>query len=240
MTITVLGGLVVLALIDSTSFGTLLIPIWLMLAPGRLKPSRLLVFLGTVALFYFVLGLLLTAGLSAFSDELKDALDTTPVQAVQLVLGISLLVLAFRIGRKKDTTESGRITRWRQGAMSEEGSTKALMSLALGAIVLEAASMVPYLAAIGLLSTADLSWPVMAAVLAAYCLVMIAPALVLLAGRILAQKRIEPLLQRVNDWMVRNAAENTGWIIGIIGFFLAGNALDGLGVLAQIDERSKG
>lgn len=235
MTMALLGGLVVLALIDSTSFGTLLIPIWLMLAPGRLKPARLLIFLGTVAAFYFVLGLLLSAGVNVFSDQLKDALDTKPVQIVQLTLGIVLVVMAFLVGRKKESGEGGRITRWRQSAMSEEGSTKALMSLALGATVLEAASMLPYLAAIGLLGTADLSWPVMTAVLAAYCLVMIAPALVLLAGRLLAQKSIEALLQRANDWMVRNAAENTGWILGIIGFLLAANALEGLEILTQIE-----
>ena len=34
-----IGSLVLLALIDSTSFGTLLIPIWMMLAPGRLRAS---------------------------------------------------------------------------------------------------------------------------------------------------------------------------------------------------------
>ena len=235
MTLALLGGLVVLALIDSTSFGTLLIPIWLMLAPGLLKPSRLLIFLGTVAAFYFALGLLLTAGVTAFSDQIEEALDTTPVQIVQLALGIALLVLAFRIGHRKGGDEGGRIAHWRHSAMSEGGSTRALMSLALGAAVLEAASMVPYLAAIGLLSTSDLSWPAMAALLATYCIVMIAPALVLLAGRILAQARIQPLLQRVNDWMVRNGAENTGWILGIIGFLLAANALDGLGILAQIE-----
>lgn len=215
MTLALLGALAVLALIDSTSFGTLLIPIWLMLAPGRLRPTRLLIFLGTVAAFYFVLGALLTAGVNAFSDQLKDALDTKPVQVVQLALGIFLLVMAFHVGRKKEPGEGGRVTRWRQSAMSEEGSTKALMSIA------------------------DVPWPVMAAVLAGYCVVMVAPALVLLAGRILAQNRIEPLLRRVNDWMIRNGAENTAWILGIIGFILAGNALEPLGVLGQIDRLSK-
>ena len=239
MTLAVLGGLVVLALIDSTSFGTLLIPIWLMLAPGRLKPARLIIFLGTVAAFYFVLGLLLTAGVTAFSDQIKDALDTTPVQVVQLALGIALLVLAFRIGHRKGGGENGRITRWRESAMSEGGSTRALMSLALGAAILEAASMVPYLAAIGLLSTSDLSWQAMAGLLAAYCLVMIAPALLLLGGRILAHARIQPLLQRINDWMVRTGQENTAWVVGIIGFLLAADTLDGLGVLAQIDSWSR-
>ena len=239
MTLAVLGGLVILALIDSTSFGTLLIPIWLMLAPGRLKPARLIIFLGTVAAFYFVLGLLLTAGVTAFSDQIKDALDTTPVQVVQLALGIALLVLAFRIGHRKGGGEGGRISRWRESAMSEGGSTRALMSLALGAAVLEAASMVPYLAAIGLLSTSDLSWQAMAGLLAAYCLVMIAPALLLLCGRILAHARIQPLLQRINDWMVRTGQENTAWVVGIIGFLLAADTLDGLGVLAQIDRWSR-
>src|SRR5690606_13354204 len=44
--------LAVLALIDSTSFGTLLIPLWLLLSPGRPSPHRVLLFLGTVAAFY--------------------------------------------------------------------------------------------------------------------------------------------------------------------------------------------
>nr|WP_244632849.1 hypothetical protein [Aeromicrobium sp. CFBP 8757] len=81
MTVALLGTLVVLALVDSTSFGTLLIPIWLMLAPGRLRPGRIVVFLATVAGFYLVLGLLLVAGVARFSDQIADALDTRPVQA---------------------------------------------------------------------------------------------------------------------------------------------------------------
>ena len=35
MTTTLAVSLAVLALVDSTSFGTLLIPIWLLLTPGR-------------------------------------------------------------------------------------------------------------------------------------------------------------------------------------------------------------
>lgn len=39
MTTAFIGVLVVLALVDSTSFGTLLIPIWLLLTPGKLRIS---------------------------------------------------------------------------------------------------------------------------------------------------------------------------------------------------------
>ena len=44
-----LGALALLALVDSTSFGTLLIPTWLLLAPGRLRPGRILIYLATVS-----------------------------------------------------------------------------------------------------------------------------------------------------------------------------------------------
>ncbi|MGW3352943.1 hypothetical protein ACWDA3_57460 [Nonomuraea rubra] len=41
-----------LSLLDSTSFGTLLIPVWLLLTPGRLRTGQIFTYLATVALFY--------------------------------------------------------------------------------------------------------------------------------------------------------------------------------------------
>ncbi|GAA3533688.1 GAP family protein [Aeromicrobium panaciterrae] len=240
MDLAALAPLVLLALVDSTSFGTLLIPIWLMLAPGRLRPGRIIVFLATVAAFYLVLGLALVAGLDAFSEQLSDAFDTKPAQVVQLLVGVGLLVAAFRLPGGTSAGESGRFTVWRERAVGEDGSTGGLMALAVTAAVIEAASMLPYLVAIGLIGAADLSWPSTVLVLAGYCLVMILPALVLLAVRIRAATRVEPVLQRINGWMVRNGPENTAWIVGLVGFYVAATALNGLGVLDQIDSWSKG
>lgn len=240
MTVAVLGTLAVLALVDSTSFGTLLIPIWLMLAPGRLRPGRIVVFLATVAAFYLLLGLALVAGLDAFSEQLSDAFDTRPVQVVQLLVGVALLVAAFRLPGGKASGESGRFTAWRERAVGEDGSTRGLMALAVTAAVIEAASMLPYLVAIGLIGAAELSWPATVLVLAGYCLVMVLPALVLLAARLKAATRVEPVLQRINGWMVRNGPENTAWIVGLVGFYVTATALSGLGILDQIDSWSKG
>jgi len=240
MTVATLGTLAVLALVDSTSFGTLLIPIWLMLAPGQLRAARIVVFLATVAVFYLLLGVLLAAGVAAFSDQLSDAVDTTQARIAMLLAGGVLLVTAFRIGRRKDAREPGRLTAWRERAVGDEGSVGGLMTLAVTAASIEAASMVPYLAAIGILGTAELSWPVMLLVLVGYCVVMIVPALVLLVGRIGAARLVAPVLQKVNEWMVRNGRENTAWIVGVVGFYLAVMGLDGLGVLDQIDGWSKG
>ena len=83
--------LVVLALIDGTSFGTLVIPIWLMLAPGRLRAGRILLYLFTIAVFYLLLGVVLTLGAMAFLDQLRGVLARTLAHVLQLVVGIVLL-----------------------------------------------------------------------------------------------------------------------------------------------------
>lgn len=240
MTVAVLGTLAVLALIDSTSFGTLLIPIWLMLAPGTLRPGRIVVFLATVAAFYVLLGLALVAGVDAFSEQLSDAFETKPVQIIQLIVGVAMLVIAFRLPGGKSNGKPGRLDAWRERAVGDDGSAKGLMILAVTAALIEAASMVPYLVAIGLIGTAGLSWPVTVLVLVGYCLVMTLPALLLLGARMGAAARIEPILRRINEWMVRNGPENTAWIIGIIGFYVAGHAAGALGIADQIDSWSKG
>lgn len=63
MTITIYVQLTVLALIDSTSIGTLLIPLWLLMRPDakRLAP-RILLFLGVLASFYLLLGIAVLSG----------------------------------------------------------------------------------------------------------------------------------------------------------------------------------
>lgn len=233
MTIALLGGLIALALVDSTSFGTLLIPIWLMLAPGRLRPARIVVFLATVATFYLVLGLLLVVGVARFSDQISEALDAAPVQVAQVVVGVLLVVAGVGVAMRRSGGESGRLLRWRERAIGDEGSIRGLMALAVTAALIEAASMVPYLAAVGLIGTADLAWPGTVGLLAGYCLVMVLPALVLLAARIGAARRVEPVLQRINDWMARTGRENTAWVLGIIGFLIAASALQGLGVIGS-------
>ncbi|MEN5075462.1 GAP family protein [Isoptericola cucumis] len=253
------GVLVVLALVDSTSFGTLLIPVWLLMAPGRLRPGRLLAYLGTVAVFYLAVGVVVLLGAGAFLDRFGDALDSRPVMIAQLLLGIGLVALSFRFDGKKararaerEGARPGRLVRWRERAMGldaavpgadaapgvvgttttvvrSRASVAPLMGLALGAVALEVGTMLPYLAAIGLLTASDLTTPVAGGVLAAYCVVMVLPALLLTAARLVAARRVDPLLRRLEAWLSRNAAEMTGWVLGILGVLLALNAMGGLG-----------
>lgn len=110
------------------------------------------------------------------------------------------------------------------------GSLVALVGLALAAAGIETASMVPYLSAIGLLTASDLTLTSGIPVLVGYCLVMILPALVLLALRVLAYRWVRGPLERLEAWMSRSAASMTAWIVGILGVLLALDALGRVGI----------
>lgn len=223
--------LAALALVDSLSIGTLLVPLFFLVAPGRVRAGRVLLYLATIAGFYLVVGLALTAGADTLRRDAAGLLETPAARWVQLVAGAALLTGSFFIGRTPPDAPRapGRLARWRDRAMAG-GSPAIVVGLALAAGVVELATMLPYLGAVGMITAAGLPPAAWIAVLAAYCAVMIAPALVLLTARVAAGRLVEPPLRRLTGWLERNSAENTAWIVGIVGFLLARDAATRLGL----------
>ncbi|MEU9505505.1 GAP family protein [Micromonospora sp. NPDC048170] len=232
MSVGLLLSLAGLALVDSTSLGTLFIPVWLLLAPGTVNARRILVYLGTIAVFYFGVGLLLALGGSRLADVLGGAMDNRPVLWAQLVLGVGLFALSFRYDGKRPR-KSGGVLRWRDRATAGDSSARWLMGLALLAALAEVATMLPYLGAVGLLTTSGLGAAEMVGLLAGYCLVMVLPAMVLLAARVAWPRLVEPVLARLNAWIIRKSGGMLGWILGIAGFLLARDAAFRLGLFGQ-------
>lgn len=235
MSAAVLGGLVVLALVDSTSFGTLLIPVWMLLAP-RVRVSRVLVFLGTVVAFYYVVGVLLLLGIDAsvgWASGAGGALASNrPLAVLQLAVGTALFLASWPLERraKQQDGPGPRARRWRAALQGEGVAVRTTVGIALVATALEVASMLPYLAAMGLLSRSDLGRPWQLLVLVGYVVVMVLPALVLLALRLLAARRVEPWLQRADVWMSERSGVALSWVVGIIGFLIGADALQRLTV----------
>ncbi|MCV7497806.1 MULTISPECIES: GAP family protein [Actinomycetes] len=224
--------LTALALVDALSLGALAVPVWLLAAPGRLRARRVLLYLGTLAAFYAAVGAVLLLAASAVSAT--GLVDTeSPVFRVGLfAVGAVLLVLSFVLdpggdrGRRNASRAAGRLSRWRERALAipdasgTRGSGSSLVGLALVAGALELVTMVPYLGAVGILSGSPLSTPVQFAVLGAYCLVMVAPALALVVLRMLLRDAITPLLRRLDRWFIAQGASATAWLIGILGVVL--------------------
>jgi hypothetical protein len=226
MSTELLLSLVGLALLDSTSIGTLVIPLWLLLAPGPVRVRRPLLYLATIAGFYFAVGVVLSSGADVLAGPLGRVLDTSVVLYAQLLLGVGLFAWSFRFDPKRQGGDSSaRLRRWRERVTPGEAPVRWLVVLALTAAVMEVATMLPYLAAVGLLSTSEVKWPDVAVLLAGYCVVMVLPALVLLVGRVAAAARIRPILERLNGWFRRHGTSATGWMLAVAGFLLARDAV---------------
>ena len=88
-------SLALLALIDGLSVGTLLIPVFLLLHPGRVHARRILLYLGTIAAFYLLVGLLFLWGLVNLVDVASDFLASPAGLIIRLLVGGALLITAF-------------------------------------------------------------------------------------------------------------------------------------------------
>ncbi|MGJ6964332.1 GAP family protein [Streptosporangium sp. G11] len=213
----------VLALVDSTSFGTLGIPAYLLLASDRSPTGRLLVYLATVAIFYFGVGVALMLGLSTALDVFDEALRSRTASWIQLAIGVGLFLLSFRFDSKRQREKAGP-SRWEPRL----GGPGTMILLGLTAALLEVATMVPYLGAIGFMTASDLPVVTWVPLLAGYVVVMILPPLVLLGVRTVARGWLDPKLERLRAWMRRHSASAIGWTLGIVGFLVARDAVSRL------------
>lgn len=247
-------ALLALALIDSLSIGTLLIPLFLLVAPGRVRASRVLVYLATIAAFYCAVGALVLLGAVNLAEVAQDALASAAGQWGRLILGAALVIIAFAIPTKSDarvragvvtatatttgepssgvddpTPALGRLGRWRDRLLDPATRRIGIMAVAVAAGVIEVATMLPYLLAISVLASSGISPTAQVGALIGYCAVMILPAIILLLVRMVAHRAVKRPLQRMTAWLQRTAAENTAWIVGIVGFLVARGAISDLG-----------
>lgn len=237
------GVLTVLALLDSTTFGTLLIPLWLLMTPGRVRPGRMLVYLGTVSGAYALIGVALLLGAQALRDRIGELLlgaaASTPGLLVITLLGVGLIVYSEHLDpmtaagrqrqqrRRREEAESGegRIVRWRARVMGGEAPRLApLVGLAGVAVAVEVATMLPYLAGMALVGAYGPGLPASAGWVVYYCVVMVLPALVLLVLRLVADHAMRPMLSRLERFFSKHSAGMTAWAIGILGVVLVINA----------------
>ena len=167
MTLAIAGTLLVLALVDSTSFGTLGIPV-VMLVQRAVRVRALLVYLLVLSGFYFVLGLVLLAGAESISNMLRSLDSSATFSWVQLGIGLALVAVSFLFDKRGTAwrkrrrearglpPKEGRMAGLKKQILGPEATLGAVAGVALVAGLIEAASMVPYLGAIGMLTAADL------------------------------------------------------------------------------------
>ncbi|MFJ2786637.1 MULTISPECIES: GAP family protein [unclassified Streptomyces] len=217
----VLGRIVPLALMDTLSVSTLAIPVWFLLTPRGLRMANVFGYLLSVAAGYLLLGLAMLSALSAVREPLRSALDSPAGDMATAACGVVLILIGAWYGLlRREKEGQGRLTAWREAAVGSSATSRGLIVVALTAIALEVVTMFPYLAAIDALGGSGLPWAVQAAMLALYCLVMIAPAVLMAIGRAVSRRAVQPTLRRIDHWLRVNARENTAWLFALVGFLL--------------------
>ncbi|MFJ9553534.1 GAP family protein [Nocardiopsis sp. NPDC101807] len=213
-----------LALLDTLSPATLGVSLYVLLSGARSVARPLFAFLGTVALFYFVLGCALVLGLGALLETLGGLADSAPVGWAMAVLGGGLLVYSFLMPTKP--REQRRPASFR---------TVSMVGLGLATGLLEGGTAFPYFGAIGIMTTAELTAATWIPLLAAYNAVMVLPPVLLYLGHRALGERLRPRLERWRTRVESGSREAMGWIIGLVGFLLLVNGLARTGAVAALE-----
>lgn len=259
--------LVILALIDSTSLGTLVIPLWLLLRRGTKDLARKVsLYLAVLGGFYFALGVVLLSGghvvVDRYGDSLQALTQAPAFRWVALAIGIALIAFGFsgpwsKADREKAAAKKAEAARAKQarvggapvpGVANDDAARlaavqggwgsridsalrtpAALVGLALVAGLLEVPTMLPYLAASGILVASGLPLATQVLTLAGYCLVMMLPALVLFGARMALGRRADAWFARVGTKLGEYVSETAKWVAAIVGILVVRWATTGAG-----------
>lgn len=219
-----LGVLVGLALADSTSIGTLVIPIWLLMRE-RLEVGRILLYLVVIAGFYWVLSLALLAFVTQVTEFAHTLQPDRSWSWIQLAAGVIVLGLGIWTDRRPgpSTAQPSRAGRWRSRTLRLDGN-RAIIGLALTAGVLEAATMLPLLAAVGMIERSTFSPIESALAVSGYVAIMMLPAIALLAVRVGIGERAAQPLAAAGRWLERQSNAVIATILIVLGGLVAADA----------------
>lgn len=221
-----IGGLALLDTLSPTTIGVTLV---VLLAGRRIVP-RTLLYLGTLAGCYLLFGVAVMLGLDVAFDAGR-ILDDAALGPALLGTGLVLLAVSFVIDpgtkaakeRRKEAAAARAATRREAGDARLRGGATAMVALGFGTFLLEFTTVVPYLAAMGLMTDAALPPTRWVPILAGYNLVMVLPSLGLLVARVTLGGRLEGTFDRWAEQLDAAQRPAAAWVVGAVGVVVALN-----------------
>lgn len=206
-----------LSILDTLSPATLAVTVYILLTTKEQLVRRLLAYLITVAGFYFAVGIALMLGLDTLLHSFTGVSGNPVLSQAMTWIGIALLVGSFFVPTKKKTNawELPRRTNPRISAM---------IMLGLTTSIIEVATALPYFAAIGMMTAAQLSPVQWLPILAGYNFVMILPPLLLLSLHLLFGRSMQKPLEKLRAKLARNSGSTLSWVMFIAGLLILLNA----------------
>lgn len=221
MSFAIVAALLGLAFLDASTLSTLLIPLWLLARPGPFAAHRLISYLVVTAVTYLALGLIVLALAHQLLDTYLETLHRPLADRIIIGLGIVIVIMGliamFRRRREAKPGPSA-VSRLRDRALATNTSTA---TLALSAILVEAATMWPYLVGISLIAANGPGLPLDILWLAFYNVIMILPASILTWARAKYPDQTDLLLSKTKETMSSAGSNFTAWLaVGIGGWII--------------------
>ncbi|MHC2831899.1 GAP family protein [Bacillus sp. F9_6S_D1_P_5] len=208
-----IGGLAILDTLSPTTIG---VTIYLLLTDNESLTKRLFVYLLTVAGCYFAVGVSLMLGFDFLFEIISGVFQNQIVSWTLFIIGALLFIASFYIPPKKNSK------------LPSPKSNSILSMIALGftTTLIEAGTAFPYFAAIGILTTSNLSWVEWSSILAGYNFIMVLPSLVLFLFYLLFGRWMQKPLERLRMKIANHSGSALSWIMCIVGLLLIINSLD--------------
>jgi cytochrome c biogenesis protein CcdA len=203
----VLLALLALAVVDSINPSALVVTLYL-LSRERVV-IHVAVYIAAIFLTYFALGVAMMLGVDALLPSLSAAGDSRAGIIVQGVVGAAMLVYALR------TPAAATAPRAHGAPSARTLGAVALLGVTITAMELPTA--LPYLAAIALLTSADLPMTQWLPLLVVYNAIFVLPPTALLLGHIALGQRLETRYGELKERLQAGARETMLWILGLVG-----------------------
>ncbi|WP_180234980.1 GAP family protein [Bacillus pseudomycoides] len=208
-----IGGL---ALLDMLSPATLGVTVYLLLTDKERLTKRLLVYLLTIAGFYFAVGVSLMLGLDFLLEIISGVFQNRIVSWTFFIIGVILFIASFYVPTKKSSDLPA----------PKSKSILSMVALGFTTSLIEVGTAFPYFAAIGIMTTSNLSWVEWSSILAGYNFIMVLPSLVLFLFYLLFERWMQTSLEKLRVKIANNTGSALSWSMCIVGLILIFNSLD--------------
>ncbi|WP_376774573.1 GAP family protein [Paenibacillus eucommiae] len=207
------GGL---ALLDMLSPATLGVTVYLLLTEKERLRSRLMIYLVTVAAFYFLVGVAFMLGLDVLLAAFSSIFQNRIVSWVMLIIGGILFIASFYYPKSKKSDLP----------RPKSKSKTSMIALGFTTSLIEVGTAFPYFAAIGLMTSSNLAVLQWLPILAGYNFIMVLPPLIVFTLHLLLGRKMQRPLERLRIKLAKHSGSAISWIMCIIGLILIFNSLD--------------
>ncbi|MFC4619576.1 GAP family protein [Camelliibacillus cellulosilyticus] len=200
----------VFALLDTLSPTTLGVTVYMLLTEKERSISRIFVYLFTVALFYFIVGVMLMLGLDAVFQELSVFGESALFGNLMTLIGLGLLIGSFFAPKKPSSSPR----------KPKSKSMLAMVMLGFITGLIEVGTALPYFAAISMMTVAKLALNEWMPILVGYNFIMILPPLILMELHTLFKNRMQRPLKKIRETIEKRSGSTLSWVMFIAGIII--------------------